>query len=61
MHGHQESYFFSQKQYSDGILYFVANQCIDNFIEILISIFTKPFMVGVFLSETKLVKVVPIL
>ena len=44
----------------DGIPYFVANQCIDNFIEPLTYIIKMSFMEGVFPSELKLAKVVPI-
>ena len=44
----------------DGIPYFVANQCIDNFIEPLTYIINMSFMEGVFPSELKLAKVVPI-
>ena len=44
----------------DGIPAFVANQCIDNFIEPLTYIINMPFMEGVFPSELKLAKVVPI-
>ena len=41
----------------DGIPSFVANQCIDNFIEPLTSIINMSFMEGVFPSEFKLAKV----
>ena len=44
----------------DGILSFVTNQCIDNFIEPLTYIINMTFMEGVFPSELKLAKVVPI-
>ena len=44
----------------DGIPYFVANQCIDNLIEPLTYIINISFMEGVFPSELKLAKVVPI-
>ena len=44
----------------DGIPSFVANQCIDNFIEPLTYIINMSFMEGVFPSELKLAKVVPI-
>ena len=40
--------------------YFVANQCIDNFIEPLTYIINMSFMEGVFPSDLKLAKVVPI-
>ena len=44
----------------DGIPAFVENQCIDNFIEPLTYIINMSFMEGVFPSELKLAKVVPI-
>ena len=44
----------------DGIPSFVANQCIDNFIEPLTYIINMSFLDGVFPSELKLAKVVPI-
>ena len=44
----------------DGIPSFVANQCIDNFIEPLTYIINMSFMEGVLPSELKLAKVVPI-
>ena len=43
-----------------GIPYFVANKCIDNFIEPLTYIINMPFMEGVFPFELKLSKVVPL-
>ena len=44
----------------DGIPSFVANQCIDYFIEPLTYIINMSFMEGVFPSELKLAKVIPI-
>ena len=44
----------------DGIPSFVANQCIDYFIEPLTYIINMPFMEGVFPSELQLAKVIPI-
>ena len=44
----------------DCIPSFVANHCIDNFIEPLTYIITMSFMEGVFPSELNLAKVVPI-
>ena len=44
----------------DGIPYFVANQCIDKFIEPLTYIINMSFMKNVFPSELKLTNVVPI-
>ena len=44
----------------DGIPSFVANQCIDNFIQPLTYIINISLMEGVFPSELKLAKVVPI-
>ena len=44
----------------DGIPSLVANQCIDNFIELLTYIINMSFMEGVFPSELKLAKVVSI-
>ena len=45
----------------DGIPSFVANQCIDYFIEPLTYIINMSFIEGVFPSELKLAKVIPIL
>ena len=44
----------------DGIPSFVANQCIDYFIELLTYIINMSSMEGVFPSELKLAKVIPI-
>ena len=44
----------------DGFPSFVANQCIDYFIEPLTYIINMSFMKGVFPSELKLAKVIPI-
>ena len=54
------SYLKNSSPGFDGIPSFVANQCIDYFIEPLTYIINMSFMEGVFPSELKLAKVIPI-